>query len=136
MQKDFQGWYAMMIARAPAVLDGELEKPDAVAASTFPQDRSGGMGVEHRSGDTAPEQIMAAAPWHDSFKKPMELSGVGTVGGPQKPAGSAQGTATGKDKYPEEVLKAAAPFLTGDATADDDILGFYLVRHNMVHGGA
>lgn len=45
------------------------------------------------------------------------------------------GPTKGKE-YPEEVLRAAGPFLTGDATADEDILGFYLVRHNMLHGGS
>jgi hypothetical protein len=37
--------------------------------------------------------------------------------------------------YPEEVLKAAAPHLTGDAAADADILGFYAARHKLVGGG-
>lgn len=58
----------------------------------------------------------------------------------QPSSGGVQGkvlesVSTAGKHYPEEVLRAAGPFLTGDATADEDILGFYLVRHNMLHGG-
>lgn len=41
----------------------------------------------------------------------------------------------GGAKYPPEVLEAAKPYLTGDAVADEDILGFYMARHSMIHGG-
>jgi hypothetical protein len=37
--------------------------------------------------------------------------------------------------YPPEVIEAAKPHLTGDVVADEDILGFYMARHSMIHGG-
>lgn len=91
---------------------------------------------------------MAMAAERSSSRQPGELSATRVVDGPGQPAthshaspGGVQmkmldsGPTKGKE-YPEEVLRAAGPFLTGDATADEDILGFYLVRHNMLHGGS
>jgi hypothetical protein len=57
---------------------------------------------------------------------------TGTVGNADKL--SSVGMSNG-GKYPTEVLEAAQPYLTGDAVADEDILGFYMARHAMIHGG-
>ena len=57
----------------------------------------------------------------------------GTSGTAVKVQGSVGGSGGGR--YPPEVLEAAKPYLTGDPVADEDILGFYMARHSMIHGG-
>eukprot|EP00892_Ulva_mutabilis_P001049 jgi/Ulvmu1/10945/UM007_0124.1 len=143
MATDFQAWYVMMSERAPAAQEGELARSDALAGENMHQTSSpyGAMGVEHRSGGTTTQDAhlpAAAVPIHP-FTTPAEsaaatVTGVGQA--TQALLGISPGTnGTGKGKYPEEVVQAAAPFLTGDPTADEDILGFYLVRHKMIQSG-
>lgn len=65
-------------------------------------------------------------------------SGVSQAAVPTTSAGVSKASAVGRGNrvnYPPAVLEAAKPYMTGDPSADQDILGFYMARHSMMQGG-
>ena len=151
MQKDFQGWYSMMVARAPdavveqqqssnlmagaqqAIYSGDLDVGKGVWAASIGAAEAGTSPLDSAHGQNSPIRAAAqsAVRPNVSTQEAAAPAQPLTATGP----GKEQDGTRSKGKYPKEVMDAAAPFLTGDATADEDILGFYNVRHTMLHGG-
>lgn len=151
MQKDFQGWYTMMAARGAAPTSGDAASADGMLTS-------GSRSTAVHTGEAVKKVSLLDTGTAAQGKSEIGLVAERSLPGQRVPAvrtvgsagqlaaqaressgvamsnGQDQVPSKGKD-FPEEVLRAAGPFLTGDPTADEDILGFYLVRHNMLHGG-
>jgi hypothetical protein len=129
-------------SRAPVSPDAALESSGPSAASRRVSNPTGSYaatpGVQPTSFSAPADPLTAsqndsAAPRGavldrtQPTRSPTAAAGA-TSAAPRAPAGPELAL----DDVPAEVRQAAQPFLTGDAQADKDILGFYLARHKII----
>lgn len=142
VQTDFERWFVMMNRQQQQQL--LLPQPlsavaEAAACATLLPAASPLTKANDAASVAADNPALAATVRdlpghgvrHSSTATNNNVSGSNTR---QPPHRAGEGCIASAE-VPPEVLSAAKPFLTGDAQADKDILGFYLARNQILRVG-
>jgi hypothetical protein len=140
MQTDFERWFVMMSRQQQQLLPPPTPPTTvgpAVCASLLPaaSPLTKANNAAPMASDNPAKAAARGLAGHGAHQSPRDNNNnVHGSNSQQCTPETAVGGTAALD-VPSEVLLAAQPFLTGDAQADQDILGFYLARHEILRAG-